>query len=151
MGYPVMTGNLTNDNTAANAITISPAFMIASQLGVTSSGVGRTTAYTHCQDYVEVTYRSPNFNGSISGGNYSGGSGISDWVVYSDWRLPTKSEVEIIAQYQDADGAVAEVLGGANYYALTGTSTDAVPVPGKTGSSKYIRCVRDVKPGDPNF
>jgi hypothetical protein len=155
LGYPVITGDLTNDNTAANANTISPAFMIASQLGVTNSNAGRPAGYTHCQNYVEVTYRSPKFNGTIINGVYTagaGGAGLGDWVVYSDWRLPTKAEIEIIAEYQNDNGAVAVVLGGANYYALTGTTTeDAVSVPANSGTGKFIRCIRDVKPGDPNF
>lgn len=151
LGYPTITKDLNKDNTATNAKTISPFFMIASQLGVTSSGAGRTTAYTHCQNYVEVTYRYPTFNGTLNNANYSGGNVLSDWIVYSDWRLPTESEIEIIAQFQNAKGAVDIVLAGANYYALTGTNTESVKVPGNTGSSQFIRCVRDVKPGDPNY
>lgn len=151
LGYPVITGTLNSDNTSANANTISPAFMIASQLGATTSGsYNRGTAYDHCKDYIEVTYRSPQFSGSINGGNYSGGGGISDWIVYSDWRLPTAAEIEIIGEYQNNNGAVAVVLGGRNYYALTGNSTETYTLPsGNTGN--FMRCVRDVKPGDPNY
>jgi hypothetical protein len=151
LGYPVITGTFTTDNTLANANTISPAFMIASQLGVVSANAGRTTAYTHCQDYVEVTYKYPRFKGSISNGNYTGGDGILDWAVYSDWRLPTEAEIKIIADYQNNQGAVAIVLAGQRYYALTGTSTETVNALSSGSNGNYIRCVRDVKPGDPNF
>ncbi|WP_298653879.1 hypothetical protein [uncultured Proteiniphilum sp.] len=149
LGYPVITGTFADDNTTANANTISPAFMVASQLGVTSAGVGRSIGYDHCKNYVEVTYRSPKFTGSITEGAYSGA--LSDWVVYSDWRLPTAAEIGIIADYQNNDGAVAIVLAGQRYYALTGNSTETVNALSSGTNGNYIRCVRDVKPGDPNF
>ncbi|MGV8090934.1 MAG: hypothetical protein AB2L24_03575 [Mangrovibacterium sp.] len=151
LAYPVITGTFDNDNTTSNANTISPAFMIASQLGVTSSNAGRPVGYDHCKNYVEVTYRYPEFAGKISGGKYSEGNGLSDWVVYSDWRLPTAAEIGIIADYQNNDGAVAIVLAGQRYYALTGSTTETVNALSSGSNGNYIRCVRDVKPGDPNF
>ncbi len=162
LGYPTITGTFRTDNSDANANTISPAFMIASQLGVTSSNEGIATAYAQCENYVEVTYRRPSFNGSFSNGIYNrtgatDAAKLEDWVVYSDWRLPTAAEIGIIAQYQNAQGAVAVVLAGKNYYSFGGGATStsdgisSTSVPGGTSNGTFIRCVRDVKPGDPNF
>lgn len=157
LGYPQLTSDWTTSNTANNASTISPFFMIASQLGAVTTSNDPAAAFNHCKNYAEVTYKNSKFGGTIdTNGNYlvNGVYGsLNDWVVYGDWRLPTKAELEIIAQYQNAKGAVVPVLGGGYYWGLTNTNS-AVAIPtgsGGTSSNAYIRCVRDVKPGDPNF
>lgn len=149
LAYPNITGGATTDNSVENARTISPAFMIASQLGAVTAPNNLAAAHTHCQNYVEVTYRSPTFSGRLSFGNYDGQ--MSDWVVYSDWRLPTASEIGIIANYQNNNGAIATVLAGSAYSSYTGINNNPwTTVPGGSGG-KAVRCVRDVKPGDPNY
>ena len=120
LGRPVQDGNYQSQDQVA-----SPAFMIASQLGaVTTTGSG-TTAATHCGTYMEVG---------------------TDGTRYVGWRLPTAEEVKVIIQYQrdtnvTADGTMAVVLGGANYYTLDGNS-QATGV--ATESYTYVRCIRDL-------
>lgn len=108
---------------------VSPAFMIASQLGATTTTNSGTTASTHCGTYREV---------STSGRSYTG------------WRLPTREEIGIIMGYQYTSDAIAEVLAGSHYWTLEGkavsktswadTSSDA--------STGYVRCIRDLEVGD---
>lgn len=59
---------------------VSPAFMIASQLGaVMSDDFDKRTVITHCKTYREVA---------------------KDGTVYDNWRLPTNEEVKVICKYQ---------------------------------------------------
>lgn len=119
------------DDSADNALLVSPSFMIASQLGVTSSVNSSSEnnyqrALNQCRNYVE-TYQDENGN-----------------VVHlKDWRLPTKAEIDIIAQLQEkTDGAVDIVLAGDYYFCASperytaGAGTDA--------NGYFIRCIRDV-------
>lgn len=103
---------------------VSPAFMIASQLGaVTSFGNDGEAAATHCQVYREV---------DTSGKKYDG------------WRLPTAEELGIIKEYQTGNNTVMKpVLTGSNYFAADGTAPVIFPH-GDLGN--YVRCVRDLTP-----
>ena len=132
-------GNFTNDvenghtdDSADNSLLVSPSFMIASQLGVTSSVSGANEnnyqrALNQCKNYVE-TYKDEN----------------GQTVHLKDWRLPTKAEIDIIADLQKkTDGAVDMVLAGRYYFC-------ASPERYTAGASNYesngyfIRCIRDV-------
>lgn len=115
-----------NNNYQSLDHVVSPAFMIASQLGaVSSSAFTATSAARHCGTYMEVG---------------------KDGTRYVGWRLPTAEEVKVIIQYQTdpnvtADGTMAVVLGGARYYTLDGYS-QATGV--EAGNDKYVRCIRDL-------
>lgn len=107
---------------------LSPALMVASQLGTTFEYTdARKTFQTparHCSLYVEVGK-----NGK----------------VYTGWRLPTKSEIRLINNYELRTGDKAVVLApiftGKNVCTLDGTSTE---VEGKSDTGTYLRCVRDM-------
>ncbi len=122
LGKPVLDANYQSQDKV-----VSPAFMIASQLGAVTNTTSPTTAATHCGTYMEVG---------------------TDGTRYVGWRLPTKEEIEVIIGYQNGEytGGVTmvEVLGGRYYWTLNGTSA-LVPT-GTEGSQNnaYVRCVRDL-------
>lgn len=96
---PLLDSNGYTEMTEENSRLVSPSFLIASQLGATetsgsSSGVDIQKAIRHCKEYMEVT----------------------DGKVYSDWRIPTKAEIDIIEKHQHTSPAMAEVLNGSHYY-----------------------------------
>lgn len=120
---PRMDGNYT-DSSAENALLVSPSFMAASQLGATqqlSGGINQAKA--HCEQYIEVT---------------------ADGVEYSDWRLPTAAEIDIIIAHQEVSDAMATILTEGAYYCAynpdDGTYTRKT---GKFSSTTPVRCVRD--------
>lgn len=105
---------------------VSPAFMLASQLGTVSSfsddeGV---KASNHCDKYVEVR---------------------TDGKKYTDWRLPTASEIGVITKYQydKKQNVIDVVLAGGSYWALNGKEVKTNNGHSYTG---YVRCVRDLSP-----
>ena len=104
---PLITDGIT-DGSAANNNVVSPAFMLASQLG-TVYPTSWSAASDHCKKYVEI---------SASG------------KKYDDWRLPTLAELEIISTYQVQSGqnVMTTVLAGdyywSAYHASSGTWVD---------------------------
>ncbi len=137
IGYPTLTDNASNDNV------VSPAFMLASQLGVitkynTSTLEGETEANftlakNHCATYMEVG---------------------TDGYEYKNWRLPTAGEIGVIIKYQDGEytsgTTMVEVLTSRYYWNLSGTCSDLGSgknndTPTATDQrSTWIRCVRDL-------
>lgn len=116
----------------SNDDVVSPAFMIASQLGaVYTNYLIEDDVKEHCSTYREVDQ-----NGNI----------------YDGWRLPTKSEIEFIVNFQKESyqtdtkkqkKPVEYVLTGRNYYTYDGYSIST----GITeNSGTAIRCVRDLTP-----
>lgn len=109
---------------------VSPAFMIASQLGAVSTFDNGKDAADHCRAYMEVG---------------------TDGVKYTGWRLPTAEEIAVIADRQNDPtfnpDVIVEVLGGDYYYNLSGGRTF---VKGKDSQSTntYARCVRDLNEAD---
>lgn len=107
---------------ASNSKLVSPAFMIASQLGATQSpGVNmsdKIAADKHCKEYVEVA---------------------ENGTEYHDWRLPTASEIDIIIRLQNSSLAMDQVLSGQSYWSASGLRNTNVG----SGTGR-IRCVRDV-------
>ena len=102
---------------------VSPAFMLASQLGtVTAHSTGKS-ASQHCNDYVEVS---------------------KDGMVYDDWRLPTPAEIGVITKYQynESQNVITEVLKGRYYWALNHQKIETRIKNSGTGT----RCVRDLSP-----
>lgn len=104
---------------------VSPAFLIASQLGATKPTTGARTAAAHCRNYKEVT---------------------ADGRSYETWRLPTREEIGIIMGYQYTSDTIDEVLSGDNYWTLEGkaVSKKEYADPSKDSSSGYVRCLRDL-------
>lgn len=116
--------NLSNDDV------VSPAFMIASQLGAVTPFENAASAATHCRRYLEVA---------------------ADGTRYTGWRLPTPDEISVITRYQQGTingvtisnanyQAMTPVLTGNTYWSLTGN-----PVSTGIGTGgPYLRCVRDL-------
>ena len=103
---------------------VSPAFMLASQLGTVSTFSKGVNASNHCDKYVEVR---------------------TDGKKYTGWRLPTAAEIGVIIKYQydPSQSVMSEVLKGYKYWALDGNKVIA----NSDGSgSGYVRCVRDLSP-----
>ena len=104
---------------------VSPAFLIASQLGATQTSNQSTVAATHCRNYKEVT---------------------ADGRSYESWRLPTREEIGIILGYQYTSDTIDEVLAGNYYWTLEGKAVSKTHYadPSQDASSGYVRCIRDV-------
>lgn len=115
---------------------VSPAFMIASQLGAVTPFVtnGPANAATHCSRYMEVA---------------------EDGTRYTGWRLPTKAEISVITDYQYGTiggvtipsqyQVIVPVLTGQWYHSLSGQEVEANPDAGSGSTTKsYLRCVRDL-------
>lgn len=128
-----ISGLLVTDPGIDNAELVSPSFMIASSLSGFMANGGNLTmdnspnslrvAREHCAHYVEVA---------------------QDGTVYDDWRLPTKTELEIILGFQgnnneEAD-AIDYLLNGSYYYHAGGRVYNA----NYTVDAGEVRCVRDV-------
>lgn len=129
--------NIVTHSSDENNRLVSPAFMLASQLGAVLPA-NWNTAQTQCQQYVE-------------------------WAKYpdgverrfADWRLPTYEELRIIGKYQNEQPEVMdEVLGGDYYWsayqnrAWRKSKPDAADPTDYSGNNAYIRCIRDVSPDD---
>ena len=117
-----------NNKTATDAwnnTLVSPSFMIASQLGATQAPADINGAAAHCAQYVE-TYKDD--NGNVQ--------------HLTNWRLPTKAEVEIIMKFQYVPNAAMDVvLSGPKYWSAAGLIENKKS-PNSSGSIG-IRCVRD--------
>lgn len=122
IGHP----KLASDGSSQDQV-VSPAFMIASQLGaVKSPGFNASTALKHCETYREVG---------------------TDGTVYDGWRLPTNKEVNIIIDYQgETDSPIDVVLSGSHYRTLS-KETQATGVSG-ANKGNFVRCVRDLTPAE---
>ena len=112
---------------------VSPAFMIASQLGaIYTNYLNKEDAPGHCK-----TYREVDVNGK----------------KYDNWRLPTAAEIKFIADFQKESyktnnnvekKPIKTVLTGKYYYTMDGESIDT----GMSVSGTAIRCVRDLTPAE---
>lgn len=132
--YNIAHPNINQATGYTNDEVVSPAFMIASQLGaVQSEEFDQTKAKTHCITYREVKKE----NGKQ--------------VIYDGWRLPTKTEIQFIVNFQKESfkrndnteiKPIKPVLEGAKYYTLNNKSVET----GYSGSGTYVRCVRDLTP-----
>lgn len=101
---------------------VSPAFMLASQLGTVLPFDDGVDASEHCDKYIEVR---------------------KDGTKYTDWRLPTASEIGVITKYQynNKQDVIDVVLAGGSYWALNGKE---VKTNNGNSSTGYVRCVRDL-------
>ncbi len=143
LGRPRITNEIT-DGSAENAKIVSPSFLIASQLGTTPTTSSKSTAETHCRNYVEV-HKVLDENGKEVMEN-----GYPKVVKYDQWRLPTHSEVEIILRFQKVpDSAIDVVMSGNNYWSASGLVNKETPNGNPSSTSGNIRCVHDAY-GDEN-
>lgn len=125
IGKPRITADGIIDPGRDNEKLVSPSFMIASQLGAVYDVNSVEMAASHCKQYVEV---------------YKDEKGKS--VALSDWRLPTRAELEIIIDFQYRDNAAMdEVLAGKEYYSASGVVNN--PGGSNTSGGVAIRCIRD--------
>lgn len=135
--YNIAHPNIDKSTGYTNDEVVSPAFMIASQLGaVRSADFDQSGAKTHCETYREVKKE----NGKQ--------------VIYDGWRLPTKTEIQFIVDFQkesyknnkgETKQPIKPVLEGANYYTLN-NKTVATGV--ESGNEVFVRCVRDLTPAE---
>lgn len=135
--YNIAHPNIDKSTGYTNDEVVSPAFMIASQLGaVRSANFDQSGAKTHCETYREVKKE----NGKQ--------------VIYDGWRLPTKTEIQFIVDFQkesyknnkgETKQPIKPVLEGANYYTLN-NKTVATGV--ESGNEVFVRCVRDLTPAE---
>lgn len=135
--YNIAHPNIDKSTGYTNDEVVSPAFMIASQLGaVRSANFDQSGAKTHCETYREVKKE----NGKQ--------------VKYDGWRLPTKTEIQFIVDFQkesyknhkgETKQPIKPVLEGANYYTLN-NKTVATGV--ESGNEVFVRCVRDLTPAE---
>lgn len=121
--------NIDKNTKLSSEDVVSPAFMLASQLGTVSAFTGKNdgkNASEHCDKYVEVRM---------------------DGKKYTDWRLPTASEIGVITnyQYKTNQNVIDVVLAGKTYWALNGSQVTANTNNRYTG---YVRCVRDLSPDE---
>lgn len=133
--YNIAHPNIDKSTGYTNDEVVSPAFMIASQLGaVKSANFTQSKAKTHCETYREVKKE----NGKQ--------------VIYDGWRLPTKTEIQFIVDFQqesyknnkgETKQPIKPVLEGANYYTL---NNETVATGVKSGDEVFVRCVRDLTP-----
>lgn len=134
--YNIAHPNIDKSTGYTNDEVVSPAFMIASQLGaVRSANFNQSRAKTHCETYREVKKE----NGKQ--------------VKYDGWRLPTKAEIQFIVDFQqesyknnkgEKKQPIKPVLEGANYYTLNNKDV-ATNISG-ANSGTFVRCVRDLTP-----
>lgn len=136
--YNIAHPNIDKSTGYTNDEVVSPAFMIASQLGaVISANFDQDKAKTHCETYREVKKE----NGKQ--------------VIYDGWRLPTKTEIQFIVDFQkesyknnkgEKKQPIKPVLEGANYYTLNNIDV-ATNISG-ANSGTFVRCVRDLTPAE---
>lgn len=118
--------NIDKETKLSSEDVVSPAFMLASQLGTVYKFSKGVKASEHCDKYVEVR---------------------TDGQKYTDWRLPTASEIGVITNYQyDTNQNVIDVvLAGRSYWALNGNQVEANKKDDERG---FVRCVRDLSPDE---
>lgn len=136
--YNIAHPNIDKSTGYTNDEVVSPAFMIASQLGaVRSANFDQSGAKTHCETYREVKKE----NGKQ--------------VIYDGWRLPTKTEIQFIVDFQkesyknnkgEKKQPIKPVLEGANYYTLN--NIDVATNISEANSGTFVRCVRDLTPAE---
>ena len=121
--------NIDKNTKLSSEDVVSPAFMLASQLGTVYAFTGKNDgkkASEHCDKYIEVN---------------------TDGEKYTNWRLPTASEIGVITNYQynKNQNVIDVVLAGGSYWALNGNQVEANKNNDERG---FVRCVRDLSPDE---
>lgn len=151
LGRPRIDENGYTASDEENAKLVSPSFVIASRLGAVYSTSGGLSNLTNEQKLIVFADHAKNY---VEVDDIDDAKNANNVVVYDNWRLPTRAELEIIIELQgtenqDAD-AVDYLLNGAYYMSASGPvfnpkNSDGVK---ETDQSKKndvaIRCVRDV-------
>ena len=151
LGRPRIDENGYTASDEENAKLVSPSFVIASRLGAVYSTNGGLSNLTNEQKLIVFADHAKNY---VEVDDIDDAKNANNVVVYDNWRLPTRAELEIIIELQgtanqDAD-AVDYLLNGAYYMSASGPvfnpkNSDGVK---ETDQSKKndvaIRCVRDV-------
>ena len=118
------------NNLKSDDHTVSPAFMLASQLGVVNPFNTFEDAAKHCDAYVEVS---------------------TNKKRYDDWRLPTQEEINSIVEFQNdkkAANTMDRVLKGYYYWTANGGKSNKVPGSNITNTPGAVRCIRDLSPAE---
>ena len=118
------------NNLKSDDHTVSPAFMLASQLGVVKPFQTFEDAAKHCDAYVEVSMNKKR---------------------YDDWRLPTQEEINSIVEFQNdkkAANTMDRVLIGRYYWTANGGRSNEVPGWSSDNSPGAVRCIRDLSPAE---
>lgn len=118
------------NNLKSDDHTVSPAFMLASQLGVVNAFESFKDAANHCNDYVEVS---------------------TNKKRYDDWRLPTQEEINSIVEFQNdkkAANTMDRVLKGYYYWTANGGKSNKVPGSTVDNRPGAVRCIRDLSPAE---
>lgn len=145
IGRPRIDENGYTASDEENAKLVSPSFVIASRLGAvysTSGGLSNLTNEKklivfadHAKNYVEVD-------------DIDDAKDPNRVIVYDNWRLPTRAELEIIIELQGTSGqdadAVDYLLNGAYYMSASGPVYNNKHTSSSSSSDVAIRCVRDV-------
>lgn len=148
LARPIMNDDIVDPYNQDNDNLVSPSFMLASQLG-NSSTISWSEAKEQCKNYVEVG---------------------EDGTVYDDWRLPTAAEINIIIKYQTDpnvntkdDNAVMDYVlnygdqDTPDYWVSRYNYSMQIPESGEgtlhegkenEGSNRRVRCVRDYRISD---
>lgn len=116
------------NNLKSDDHTVSPAFMLASQLGVVKPFNTFEDAAKHCDAYVEVS---------------------TNKKRYDDWRLPTQEEINSIVEFQNdkkAANTMDRVLKGQYYWTANGGRSNEVPGWSTENYPGAVRCIRDLSP-----
>lgn len=130
LGIPRLNANGYTEESAANNKLVSPSFMLASQLGALSGTTeDYNTAAKHCEQYVEV-YKDKKTGKTIR---------------LTDWRLPTRAELEIIIKFQYKSDAMDEVIRRQGYWCAD--KEYVYNTQGASGNG-YVRCIRDAYGND---
>ena len=146
LARPRIDENGHTDSSPENAKLVSPSFVIASRLGAvysTSGGLDDLSEEEllivfadHAKHYVEVD-------------DIDDAKDPNRVIVYDDWRLPTRAEIEIIIKLQGEEGqdadAIDYLLNGRYYMSADGPVENPKYDQGNSGSNSIaVRCVRDV-------
>lgn len=118
------------NNLKSDDHTVSPAFMLASQLGIVSAFKTFEDAANHCEKYVEVS---------------------TNKKRYDNWRLPTQEEINSIVEFQNdkkAANTMDRVLKGYYYWTANGGKSDLVPGSEIDNRPGAVRCIRDLSPAE---
>ncbi len=118
------------NNLKSDDHTVSPAFMLASQLGVVSTFNTFEDAANHCDAYVEVSKNKKR---------------------YDDWRLPTQEEINSIVEFQNdkkTANTMDRVLIGRYYWTANGGRSNEVPGWSSNNYPGAVRCIRDLSPAE---
>ncbi len=129
-GFPPIDTNGNTVNSYEVSQMVSPKFMMASQLGATST-MYYNPAVTNCRDYWEETIT----------------NGVT--VRYDDWRLPTEAEIKYIDDLQhDSNNPQGIVMRGNYYwdaYSPNGAYRMKDPITYSGSSTRaHVRCIRDI-------